>query len=115
MRQMICGLTLFGLGSLCGSALALDPSIRRLSDDELLRSYWHCDRQARISAEAGERFDEALMQVCGGVSHELQHRRFGGDFGALHHWTEMNRGAAHASLDDGKPAQPAARVAARSI
>jgi len=104
MRQMICGLTLFGLGSLCGSALALDPSIRRLSDDELLRSYWHCDRQARISAEAGERFDEALMQVCGGVSHELQQRRFGGDFGALHRWTEKHREEAHAALAGGKSA-----------
>jgi len=112
---MICGLTLFGLGGLCGSALALDPSIRQLDDGELLRSYWHCDRQASLSTDAGERLDEALMQVCGGVSHELQRRRFSGDFSALHRWTEENRAAAHASLDEGKPAQPAAQVVARFI
>ena len=104
MRQMICGLTIFGLGSLCGSALALDPSIRRLSDDDLLRSYWHCHRQASLSADAGERFDEALMQVCGGVSQELQHRRFGGDFTALHQWTEQHREDAHAGLEGGQSA-----------
>lgn len=104
MRQMLCGFTLFGLGSLCGSALALDPSIRGLGDDELLRSYWHCDRQASISAAAGERLDEALMQVCGGVSHELQQRRFGGDFAALHRWTEQHRADAHAALTGGRSA-----------
>ncbi len=114
MRQMLCGLTLFGLGSLCGSALALDPSIRRLGDDELLRSYWHCDRQASLSAEAGERFDEALMQVCGGVSQELQERRFGGDFGALHDWTEQQRQAAHAALAGGRAADRGTSLA-RSI
>jgi hypothetical protein len=116
MRQMICGLTLFGLGSLCGSALALDPWIRELADDELLSSYWYCDRQARISAEAEERFDEALMQVCGGVSHELQRRRFDGDFAALHRWTEEHRAAAHSSPERGRhvppdnPAPPSVRV-----
>jgi hypothetical protein len=92
MRQMICGLTLFGLGSLCGSALALDPSIRELADDDLLRSYWHCDRQARLSAEAEERF------------------------AALHRWTEQNRAAAHSSLEQrgrvppDNPAPAAVRV-----
>lgn len=111
MRQMICGLTLVGLGGLCGPAWAFDPAIRALADDELLRSYWHCDRQARISADAGERFDDALMQVCGSVSHELQRRRFGGDFAALHRWTEQNRAAAHARRHGGaKPARPAARM-----
>jgi hypothetical protein len=108
---MICGLTLFGLGGLCGSAWALDPSIRALAGDELLRSYWHCDRQTRISAGAGVRFDDALMQVCGSVSHALQRRRFGGDFGALHRLTEQNRAAAHARLPGARPARPAARVA----
>jgi hypothetical protein len=115
MRQIICGLTLFGLGGLCGSALALDPAVRELDDRELLRTYWFCDREASLSAEAGERFDESLMQLCGGVSHELQSRRFGGDFNALHHWTGENRAAAHAAMDDATPLRSAARPAARNI
>ena len=117
MRQMICGLALFGIG--IGSlwspapALAVEPAIHSLDDVELLRSYWHCDRQAGLAAKAGERFDDALMQLCGGVLHELQSRRFGGDFGALHHWTETSRAAAHASMDDGRPRLPG-RLAART-
>lgn len=73
-------------------SLAQTPPVP-LPDAALERTYWHCIALDSRSAAAGERMDEASMAACSVISKELQARRFGGDFGKLHHWTQARKAA----------------------
>jgi hypothetical protein len=121
MRTLTCNLALSGLIGMMGMAgpwglaSAGDRSIMALPDGELERSYWDCDWQARLSADAGERFDDGLMQFCGGVSHELQVRKFDGDFGKLHRWTETHRTSVPRKHEGLRQAPPVTSPPARFI
>ena len=73
MHSAAFGLLVSGMGVLAaGFVHADDRDIAALGDNELIQAYWYCDRQASRSAHAEERFDEMLMQFCGGISHALQ-------------------------------------------
>ena len=84
-------LALIGLASPAGAA---DRPFGTIADAELEQNYWYCDWQASLSADAGERSDEGLMQFCAGISHELQVRKFDDDFARLHQWTTASRATA---------------------
>ena len=73
-----CGMLL-----LCQAGTADEP-LARIDLDELEKAYWVCYQKAAEAVAAEQRIDELSMQICGGVSLELQRRKFEGDFGRLH-------------------------------
>ena len=106
MHRLITGLAALEVTlSLGGAVGAQELAAGKLGDHELLQAYWYCDDQASRSANAEARLDETLMQLCGAISHELQHRKFDGDFGKLLQWTRTHRGYGRDKID-----VPAART-----
>ena len=88
--------TLFAVGALAMATTTWSPAQTPpvpLPDADLERAYWHCIALDSRNAAAGQRMDEASMAACSVISKELQTRRFGGDFGKLHLWTQARKAA----------------------
>ena len=80
-----CGVLL-----LCQAGTA-DERLARIDLDELEKAYWVCYQEAAEAVVAEQRSDALEMQICGGISLELQRRKFEGDFGRLHEWSLFKR------------------------
>jgi hypothetical protein len=64
----------------------------KTADTKLVEAmYWKCISSDAKVVAAGQMMGTDLLAMCSSISKELQVRKFGDDFGALHAWTNANK------------------------